>query len=287
MDPPAIRHETLSGAALGHDALAALFARAYSDYIVPLHVDAAALRFMASAFDIDLAASCVVHVAEQPVAFALLAHRGSEGWIGGMGVVPEFRRHGFGRIAMLAVIARARALGLREVWLEVLEQNAAAIPLYEALGFQRVRELEVWSFPQPPRAGAGFAAVSAPLDEARAFLRGARRGREPWQRAHGTVERLARMVPAPEATLLRAGDRIVGAAIHRMGPGRVSVLQLTLSDGCEPAALPELLGSLAREDAPQGLRWLNLPAEDPAAAWVRASGAAREAGQIEMRLALD
>ena len=74
---------------LSDDQLAALFNRGYSDYYVPITLDAAAFRGLVTANDIDLAASRVGGRDGAPVAFAMLAMRGRRGWIGGVGVVPK------------------------------------------------------------------------------------------------------------------------------------------------------------------------------------------------------
>jgi ribosomal protein S18 acetylase RimI-like enzyme len=55
--------------------------------------------------------------------------------------VPAARRRGVGRALTEAVIAEAPSI----VTLEVIEQNERAIRLYERLGFERRRILEVWS----------------------------------------------------------------------------------------------------------------------------------------------
>lgn len=120
--------------------LADLFTRGYEGYYLPVQVDAAAFRFMVDAWDVDLARSRVA----PGKGFCNLAVRAGRGWIGGIGVVPEARREGLGRALMEAVLELAPPT----VTLEVLEQNEPAIRLYESLGFERTRILEVWSLPE-------------------------------------------------------------------------------------------------------------------------------------------
>ena len=48
---------------------------------------------------------------------------------------------------MEAVLAEARSRGVRDVRLEVITENERAIPLYERLGFERTRGLELWLLP--------------------------------------------------------------------------------------------------------------------------------------------
>ena len=108
---------------------------------MPFRVDAAQLAAMIEAWGHDLARSRVAVVDGEPVGFALLAIRGNRGWIGGVGVIEGRRRHGIGRAVMEAVLADAPSV----VGLEVIEQNEPAIRLYESLGFERTRRLEVWS----------------------------------------------------------------------------------------------------------------------------------------------
>ena len=52
---------------------------------------------------------------------------------------------------MDAVHEEARARGVAHVWLEVIVENRPAIALYERLGYELVRDLEVWSLPAARR----------------------------------------------------------------------------------------------------------------------------------------
>jgi len=116
--------------------LAELFTRGYEGYFVPMHFDEPTLRSMVDMWDIDLAKSRVAPAA----GLANLAVRGERSWIGGIAVVPEQRRNGVGRALMEAVLELAPPT----VLLEVIEANEPAIRLYESLGFEKTRVLEVW-----------------------------------------------------------------------------------------------------------------------------------------------
>jgi ribosomal protein S18 acetylase RimI-like enzyme len=62
-----------------------------------------------------------------------LKHRGSLG----MGVLAHYRGRGIGKELIVATLAHARRDGISRVELEVRVDNAAAISLYEHLGFIR------------------------------------------------------------------------------------------------------------------------------------------------------
>jgi ribosomal protein S18 acetylase RimI-like enzyme len=126
--------------------LADLFTRGYEGYFVPMHFDEPTLRYMVDTWHIDLARSRVAPDA----GLCNLAIRGDRGWIGGIAVVPEARRNGVGRALMEAVLELAPAT----VLLEVIEANEPAIRLYESLGFERTRVLEVWRVEAPHVAAA-------------------------------------------------------------------------------------------------------------------------------------
>ena len=82
---------------------------------------------------------------EASVGLVNLGVRGERGWIGGLGVVPSARRRGVGRDLMEAVHDQARARGIRRISLEVIEANEPAFRLYEELGYEMTRWLEIGS----------------------------------------------------------------------------------------------------------------------------------------------
>ena len=59
-----------------------------------------------------------------------------EGYISNVAVRPDHRRHGVAEALLQALEARARALELRFLTLEVRESNAPAVALYEKRGYR-------------------------------------------------------------------------------------------------------------------------------------------------------
>jgi ribosomal protein S18 acetylase RimI-like enzyme len=67
-----------------------------------------------------------------------------DGWeIAYIGVVPEYRRHGFGRELVVKVLVEAKAAGRSSVTLAVDARNVPARELYRRLGFEPTESREV------------------------------------------------------------------------------------------------------------------------------------------------
>ena len=158
--------------------LSEVFNEGFSDYPVPLQLSEAAFRDHVAVNDIDLDCSRVA-IEERPVALALIARRGTAAWVGGMGTAPTHRRRGLGERALIAGLEAAAGRGCGAVWLEVLEENAAAATLYGKLGFEIVREVIGWSL--PPRGGSVPTSRPVDPDQARAWIAAHRSSREPWR----------------------------------------------------------------------------------------------------------
>lgn len=61
-----------------------------------------------------------------------------DGWLGvfNVSVEPAQRRRGFGRALMVAMVQQAANCGVRQAYLQVVAENAAAVGLYMGLGFR-------------------------------------------------------------------------------------------------------------------------------------------------------
>lgn len=125
----------------GLEPSAQVFTRGFSDYFVPIASSPAILLGMARADSVDLTASRVAVLDGKPVAAALIARRGWTSRLAGMAVVPEARKSGVGKTLMAHLLAEAKTRGERTMVLEVIEQNAPAVRLYEGCGFQKIRRL--------------------------------------------------------------------------------------------------------------------------------------------------
>ena len=137
----------VSAATVSLEAYAASFTSAFEGYPVKISVDAVWLARRARYEQHDLLNSLVALDGAEAVGMAVLAVRGTRGWVGGFGVVPRLRGRGLGRRLMAALVERARAAGLRRLSLEVLKGNAAAIRLYEQAGMRVTRDLLVLERP--------------------------------------------------------------------------------------------------------------------------------------------
>ena len=89
-----------------------------------------------------LAESSAVGRPPQLAAFAIAHMEGRTAYIVTLDVAPPFRRRGLARTLMSEVESRALTAGANEIALHVFTGNAAAISLYESLGYNRVRMAE-------------------------------------------------------------------------------------------------------------------------------------------------
>ena len=249
--------------------LAGLFTAAYEGYLVPFSIDERTLQFMVDAYDLDLDASRIALLDGVPVGLANVALRGDRAWIGGIGVTPFGRRRGIGEQLLRAVVDEARARGARVVQLEVIEGNEPAVALYEKLGFEDVRHVDVWILDADPHASGGT--FETDVDAAHERIRSLRLADEPWQRDDETLERLRTLEPP-----LQAVSADGGSAIVRPTPVAASVVQI----GGEARTLLE---ALRREGS---VNVLNLPDDEPAAQAFRELGARVAVRQREMALSL-
>jgi ribosomal protein S18 acetylase RimI-like enzyme len=122
-----------------------LLNRAFEGYIVPIRFEPAMVAAMVRTEAIDLVSSLRARIGERDAGIALIARRGTVCRVAGMAVTPAARRKRVGRALMERVIADSRARGEAALTLEVIEQNPAAVGLYESVGLWQNRRLVGYS----------------------------------------------------------------------------------------------------------------------------------------------
>lgn len=237
--------------------------QAYADYHVPLHVDADGLARMDYLYDVDLAASVVAVRDDELIGQTLLSRRDGRGWISAVGTTPAARRQGVARAMVLAALSNARRLGLREVTLEVISENARARALYVDLGFSDVRELLTWRLasdadplpiPQELLSEVAPESIVPNFDDWH-------RERSCWQRELVT---LRRMFGRCRAYSLRLDGRPAAYCLVADRVESVSILDAGINPdfGAVRAGRP-LLQALSRLFPNRTLTIMNVPADDP------------------------
>lgn len=209
-----------------------VLAQSFEGYFVPLPDDPRSLATRFRAEQIDLAASFVaLTAAGERVGLCLIARRGNVSRVAAMGIVPAYRGQGVGAALLAHALAEARGRGDSRMGLEVIEQNAPAVRLYEKYGFVRQRRLV--GFEHVGFEHVGFEAVQAARPEPLPLLEFAAQlpaelWNAPWQVQPATLAGLSAPAQAfrlgaasavvtvlPELVVLRA--LYVPAARRRQG----------------------------------------------------------------------
>lgn len=262
---------------------------AYADYFVPIHLSPRSFDDLVARESIDLEASAVAVYGGEAIGMGLLAIRGRRGWIGGMGVLPTYRRRGVARRVMEYLIEQSCARGLEIVQLEVIAQNTGARRLYESCGFKATRKLMVLSFVggghrrATPPSGAQqpviVPALPADLLTSLYCLPGVRR---PWQRERSALEAaLARLEAF--AAYHRADGRLLGVCLSLGDATHRSLLDFAALD---PKVGRSLLAALLDRYPFASFSYLNVAEDDPLLPTLLAAGFTESLRQYEMFLPL-
>ncbi|NJL93702.1 MAG: GNAT family N-acetyltransferase [Anaerolineae bacterium] len=241
----------------------ALFNAAYRDYAVPLHMEAHAMQHLIERDNIDLACLAGGPPPEWSlVGVGMLARRRTQGWIGGLGVIPGFRGQGIGKRLMYALLDQAARNGLRGVQLEVIQGNIPAYTLYKKLGFWTERELltveSTGNLPQVPASPFSLEGVSS--GQALIYHSVFHPAPNPWQRQ---LESLYALRDSMNGVVIRLGEQVVAYAVGWFYREVIRWMDMACASD-HSAALEALIVHLHQQNPEAQGSYINLPSNSPA-----------------------
>ena len=162
--------------------LAAIYNQTRVDYMVPMPMNAARLTEYIKTYDISREHSLVAQTHDgEMLGVNMLGLREDRAWITRLGVIPNTRRHGVGRILMESLMQKAANLSIDFMMLEVIKNNTPAHQLFLKLGFYEVGELLVLRRSPLTPAVDPIVADAERLDRTDSLvLVGRDRGTQPW-----------------------------------------------------------------------------------------------------------
>ena len=272
----------VSAATASFDRLVQAFNDGYTGYLLPVQVDELELRHHIQQYHINLDLSCIAMQDDLITGIGLLAVRNNRGWVGGLGVRPDYRRQGVGRKLMYALIEQGRALGLFAIQLEVLEKNDPAHHLYLDIGFTDVRKLHVLSYDPSPQPTSITAPIeSCSIQQAMQLHQVYHKVATPWQRGYDSLKKAdtaqAWMIPGPSQPLAYAIGLVFSDTIH--------LLDLACAPGQE-AALGSLIAQLHQQYPEAKGRIVNVAENEPGYPALSKCGWQIALSQYEMELPL-
>lgn len=254
---------------------------AYKDYYIPIALSPARFKMLVEREGVQLGLSAVAVSARRVVGTGLLAVRGRRAWIGGMGVIPRFRRQGIARRLMQHLLKSAQEAQVETVQLEVLTENTPAISLYHSFGFETKRDLSV------VRCQANELRCLAKMQQLEVthlksrellpILKSASTCNKPWQR-QGEPSIRARGLVAYRGT-----GQVQGGCLYHGDQRTVGILDLFAS---EPMVTRHLLIGLADRHPKAEITYINIASDDPQLTMFKQSGFTEVLSQHEMVLTL-
>ncbi|RQW68061.1 GNAT family N-acetyltransferase [Listeria sp. SHR_NRA_18] len=123
----------------------ALWNEAFADYLVPAAMTEASFTTRMEKLQQSPHESFIAKVDGEAAAIILTGTRDfgntRMAWIGGLAVVPRFRKMGLSRQLLERLFVGYRGQGVDESRLEVISENIPALRLYQKLGYTEINEL--------------------------------------------------------------------------------------------------------------------------------------------------
>ncbi len=199
--------------------------QSFREYYFPVENTPGSMARYCQQNNADLGGTVVMHEGDTFVGMSMLATRGRRGWVGGFGIVPEYRGKGAGKAMMARTLGVTRTAGLTRLQLEVLVQNTRAQRLYENSGFTVQRDV----------VGLKLAAEALPKHSTTARITNTEpehimdwllQGQKPaWSR-----ERASLLVTGGEAIVVSRPGGATGAMLYQRLEHRIQVYAVALID---------------------------------------------------------
>ncbi|EUJ24988.1 hypothetical protein PGRAN_03865 [Listeria grandensis FSL F6-0971] len=200
----------------------ALWNEAFADYLVPATLTEASFEARMASLYLSADDSLVVEIDGEFAGFALTGTRIFQSrkiaWIGGIAIIPRFRKQGLARQLMEALITTYSKENVTESWLEVISNNHAAIRLYESLGYQKTTDLIFLNGNLQDYGKAGIQLkkrVSESLFE---------KNETPWQNL---------ISEQTQAASIWRNRQLLGDIIYRVSDKSITLLQINLDDSSQ------------------------------------------------------
>lgn len=189
--------------------LAAMVNRSYEQSYLELQQTAGELAAYCQYNNMALEHSLIMREGDNFVGATLLATRAQRGWLGGFGIVPEYRGQDAGKALLVQQLALARTIGLTSIQLEVPLESEAAQRLGASAGFQTRRDvldllIDVAALPPPASA---IISSSDPERIMNWLMQG--------QPAAWTRERINLLIKGGDALVLHRDDEAQAALMYR------------------------------------------------------------------------
>ena len=162
--------------------LTAIYNQTRVDYMVPMPMNAARLEEYVETYDVDLDHSMVATSQDgEMLGVAMLGVREDRAWVTRLGVIPNTRRNGVGKVLVGSLFKQAADLRINFIMLEVIKNNVPAHQLFLKFGFREIGELLVLRHsPRIPPIDP-IVADAQRLDRTESLvLVGHDRGTQPW-----------------------------------------------------------------------------------------------------------
>jgi ribosomal protein S18 acetylase RimI-like enzyme len=267
-------------------AFCAAFNRAYRDYPVPIIMTPESLDRLAHSEDVDLRLSIAAMDHDQVIGMGMLGVRGNTGWIGGLGVIPHYRRQGIARAILNQLLTNARERALEYALLEVIESNDGAYALYRERGFQDLRKLLLLKRnPAPlPQRDQPYVIQTRLAADLLGYFGAFHSTPNPWQRGLPSLETMTAFL---SGWAILDNSNIVGYGVGRADEHDIRILDIAAAPDSDRVAVGQALLRHLHTHYPRSQSTsFNIADDDPILPAFEALGYTTWLRQVEMRLAL-